>query len=258
MVNCVGDIFLHKYVLLHMSYHSHNRKQSDKVKVKVTKSKINFSSDVAAGQLACIIHTFSAKLFQSIKIGFMPKFTNFEMADMHFAYGLANNSRETRRIYAERHPQCNLPCRKIFANIHRYLREKSSFVKNTDLGKPMTVRTPEEAVLNEIEAHSERNTRKIARALNSTSSGDLCDPLILMRREIEIIQKSRARKRRQSGSQSTTAIGSSNIMLSIAATSSEVSRVKIHIESFSRIVRASRHLPPSVVAHSVSIRAIAP
>ncbi|XP_018368842.1 PREDICTED: ATP-binding cassette sub-family A member 2-like [Trachymyrmex cornetzi] len=75
------------------------------------------------------------KLFQSIKIGFiMPKFTNFEMADMHFAYGLANgNSRNT-----------------------------------IDLGKPMTVRTPvlEEAVLNEIEAHPETSTRKIARTLN--------------------------------------------------------------------------------------------
>ena len=35
-VNCVGDIFLHKYALLHVSYHSHNRKQSDKVKVKAS------------------------------------------------------------------------------------------------------------------------------------------------------------------------------------------------------------------------------
>ena len=33
-VNCVGDIFLYKYALFHMSYHSHNRKQSDKIKVK--------------------------------------------------------------------------------------------------------------------------------------------------------------------------------------------------------------------------------
>ena len=33
-VNCVGDISLHKYALLHVSYHSHNRKQSVKVKVK--------------------------------------------------------------------------------------------------------------------------------------------------------------------------------------------------------------------------------
>ena len=31
---------------------------------------------------------FRAKLFQSIKIGFiMPKFKNFEMTDIHFAYG---------------------------------------------------------------------------------------------------------------------------------------------------------------------------
>jgi len=27
-VNCVGDIFLHKYVLLHVNYHSHDRKHS--------------------------------------------------------------------------------------------------------------------------------------------------------------------------------------------------------------------------------------
>ena len=35
-VNCVEDIMLHKYALLHVSYHSHNRKQSDKVKVKAS------------------------------------------------------------------------------------------------------------------------------------------------------------------------------------------------------------------------------
>ena len=47
----------------------------------------------------------------------MPKFTNFEMANMHFACDLANgNSREERRIYAERYPQRNLPCRKTFVN----------------------------------------------------------------------------------------------------------------------------------------------
>jgi len=51
----------------------------------------------------------------------MLKFTNFEMADMHFAYGLANtNSREVRRNYAERYRQRNLPFRQIFANIHLY------------------------------------------------------------------------------------------------------------------------------------------
>ena len=34
MVNCVEGIFLHKYALFHVSYHLHNRKQSNKVKVK--------------------------------------------------------------------------------------------------------------------------------------------------------------------------------------------------------------------------------
>ena len=35
-VNSVGDIFLHKYVLLHVSYYPHNRKQSDKIKVEAS------------------------------------------------------------------------------------------------------------------------------------------------------------------------------------------------------------------------------
>ncbi len=57
----------------------------------------------------------------------MPKFTNFKMADMHFAYDLANgnsNNGEARRIYAEKYPQRNLPYRKTFANIYCCLREK--------------------------------------------------------------------------------------------------------------------------------------
>ena len=69
---------------------------------------------------------------------------------MHFANLANGNSREARCIYAETYPQCNLLCRKIFTNIHRYLRKKNSFVKNTiNLGKLMTVRTSilEQAVL---------------------------------------------------------------------------------------------------------------
>ncbi|KYN15808.1 hypothetical protein ALC57_11963 [Trachymyrmex cornetzi] len=98
--NCVGDIFLHKYALLHVSYYSYNRKQSGKVKVKVTKSKIDFSPDNAAGQLACL-----------------PKFTNFEMADMHFAYGLANgNSRLTK---SKAHPETRKISRTL--NVSNYV-----------------------------------------------------------------------------------------------------------------------------------------
>jgi len=55
----------------------------------------------------------------------------------------------------------------ISANIHYYIRGKCSFVKSTvDLGRPVTVRRLEKAVLNKIEAHPETSTRKIARTLN--------------------------------------------------------------------------------------------
>jgi len=77
----------------------------------------------------------------------MPKFTNFKMTDMHFVYGRANG---------------NLSCYQIFVNIHRYIREKCSFVKNiVDLERCMTVRTSEleEAVPNEIKSHPETRTR---------------------------------------------------------------------------------------------------
>jgi len=65
-VNYVGDIFLYKYALLHVSYHSHNHKQSDKIKVKVIKSRIDFNSDIAASQLACT-YDFRSNCFSPLK-----------------------------------------------------------------------------------------------------------------------------------------------------------------------------------------------
>jgi len=70
---------------------------------------------------------------------------------------------------AEKYPPHNLPCRQISANIHCYIRGNCSFVKSTvDLGRPVTVRRLEleKAVFNQIEAHPETSTRKIARTLN--------------------------------------------------------------------------------------------
>ena len=68
----------------------------------------------------------------------MLKFTNFEMADMHFAYGLANtNSREARRNYAERYRQRNLPFRQIceyspvFRKLNRLGHVYMDFLKQT-------------------------------------------------------------------------------------------------------------------------------
>jgi len=60
----------------------------------------------------------------------MLNFIKFEMADMHFAYGLANgDSHEARHIYAERSLQCNLPSSKTFAKISPLSWRKEFFRK---------------------------------------------------------------------------------------------------------------------------------
>lgn len=100
----------------------------------------------------------------------MENYTNSEMAEMHFIYGLANgNSREARRLYMERYPNRMIPNHRMFSNIHSRLVETGTLNKNThDAGRPRTVRTPqvEEAVLNEIDQHPDTSTRKIAEHLN--------------------------------------------------------------------------------------------
>ncbi|EFN72812.1 hypothetical protein EAG_02637, partial [Camponotus floridanus] len=50
-------------------------------------------------------------------------YTNAEMTDMHFMYGLADgNSLRARRLYIERFPNRNVPDRKSFERIHQRLR----------------------------------------------------------------------------------------------------------------------------------------
>lgn len=96
-------------------------------------------------------------------------YTNVEMTDMHYVYGLADgNAFEARRIYQERYPNRILPDSRTFTNIHRRLTETGSLRKGSSEGRPRTTRTPEieDAVLQEIEEHPETSTRKIARALN--------------------------------------------------------------------------------------------
>lgn len=96
-------------------------------------------------------------------------YSNLEMTQMHFLYGLANgNSVEARRLYQERYPDRVLPCRQIFINIHRRLTESGSFKRNTSEGRPRTIRTPavEEAVLHAVEENPATSTRKIGKELN--------------------------------------------------------------------------------------------
>lgn len=102
----------------------------------------------------------------------MDDFTNSEMADMHFVYGMAHgNARAARRMYQLRYPRRHVPNKQTFINIHSRLCERGNFKRSTArVGRPRRVRTVqiEEAVLNEIEAHPETSTRKIAAQLNIT------------------------------------------------------------------------------------------
>lgn len=97
-------------------------------------------------------------------------YSNSEMADMHFVYGMAHgNSYEAKRIYEDLYPLRRHPCAPTFQNLHLRLSETGTLNKSTILlGRPTTVRTVqlEEAVLNEIEQNPDTSTRKIANLLN--------------------------------------------------------------------------------------------
>lgn len=100
----------------------------------------------------------------------MPNFTNAEMANMVFVYGLADgNALQARRIYEERYPQRVTPCSATFTNTFHRLFTTGSVAKDVAVpGRPQIIRTPalEEAVLDEIEQHPETSTRKISQTLN--------------------------------------------------------------------------------------------
>lgn len=99
----------------------------------------------------------------------MNHYTNAEMTDMHFIYGLADgNSLQARRLYIERFPGRNVPDRKIFQNIHRRLHETGTLKRSGGPGRAMTIRTVqlEQNVLDMIEEDPGSSTRKIANTLN--------------------------------------------------------------------------------------------
>jgi Helix-turn-helix domain (DUF4817) len=99
----------------------------------------------------------------------MAEFTNQEMAQMHFMYGLANgNAGEARRLYAERFPNRRIPCPRTFTRLHLRLEETGSFAESKIRGPQFSVRTPEleENVLNIVEESPGTSTRKIGNELN--------------------------------------------------------------------------------------------
>ena len=63
------------------------------------------------------------------------------MADVHMAYDAANgNARGAARLYQERFRNRYLPGHRMFANLHRRLREHGRFNENRkDLGRPRAI-----------------------------------------------------------------------------------------------------------------------
>ncbi|GFY65892.1 uncharacterized protein TNIN_137211 [Trichonephila inaurata madagascariensis] len=100
----------------------------------------------------------------------MISYTNQEMVDIHFIYGVADgNPLEARRLYGERFPSRRLLNRKTFECLHRRLGETGSFVRGMqDTGRTKNARTPEleEHVLHEFEEQPETSTRTVSAAAN--------------------------------------------------------------------------------------------
>lgn len=71
----------------------------------------------------------------------MDKYSNFEMADMHLAYGAAGcNGRAVLRFYQDRFPHKRAPHHMIFARKHIMLCESGCFTRATMNRKRMTRR----------------------------------------------------------------------------------------------------------------------
>lgn len=101
----------------------------------------------------------------AFKFQIMYKYTNAEMADIHFTYGRANgNSQEAVRLYRETYPARHCPAKGTFAAIHRRLGETGSFAKvSFDCGANRTVRNDvENDILEIVDADPSTSTRRIA------------------------------------------------------------------------------------------------
>lgn len=105
----------------------------------------------------------------------MPYFnySNREMADIHFFYGLADGSiNEAQRLYQDAFPTRRIPDRRTFATAHRRLMDHGSFSQSAtcvgNVGRPREIRAEnaEEQILNRIENDPHVSTRQLSHELN--------------------------------------------------------------------------------------------
>ncbi|GFW55437.1 DUF4817 domain-containing protein [Trichonephila clavipes] len=100
----------------------------------------------------------------------MTSYTNQEMADIDFIYGVADgNAQEAQRLYGERFPSSRLPNRKTFECLHRRFRKTGSFVRGIqDTGRTKNAKKPElkERVLREIREQPKTSTSSVSVGAN--------------------------------------------------------------------------------------------
>lgn len=105
----------------------------------------------------------------------MEDFTNIELADMHFCYGLADgDGARARRLYQQRHPNRVLPHHDKFRKIHSQLRENGKFYTR-DSSRPARERPVrnlerEEEVLDQVGNDASISTREITRRTGISQS----------------------------------------------------------------------------------------
>lgn len=110
-------------------------------------------------------HTYyysSSQCRACVLLSIMPSYSNAELADMHFIYGLCNgNTRASQIEYENRFPLRRIPAPAMFSRIHQALRERGTFrrlpregIHNVDL---------EREILDEVNNDPETTTHALSR-----------------------------------------------------------------------------------------------
>uniref|UniRef100_A0A2S2R0X2 Uncharacterized protein n=1 Tax=Sipha flava TaxID=143950 RepID=A0A2S2R0X2_9HEMI len=112
----------------------------------------NFNTLFVRG--SCVVFVFVLSVMLS--------YSNTELADMNFIYGLCNrNTRASQREYENRFPGRRVPAPGMLSKIHQALRERGTFIRSLRKGVHNT--DLEKEILNETNRDPETSTRALAR-----------------------------------------------------------------------------------------------
>ena len=98
-------------------------------------------------------------------------YTNQELAEMHFIYGLCNgNALESAHTYAERYPNRRHPLPRAFTGVHRRLCETGTFQIRREIGSSSREADVENRVLREISNNPTTSMRMVEKRLGIPKS----------------------------------------------------------------------------------------